>query len=72
MRKCYFCGSLKELKSIWMEECDVHEGHMEDCHHACCRHCYKDNELEDWEEHYEFWFNTDYNWESKKNHEVVS
>jgi len=67
MRKCYFCGSLKGLKRIWLEDdMELLMPDQETKYRACCRQCFKDNELDDWEELYEKWYQTDYHWKSKK------
>jgi len=56
MRKCYSCGTLKGLKQIWLEDDIENQMPWQDPkYRACCRQCFKDNELEDWEEHYENW-----------------
>jgi len=67
MRKCYFCNTTKGLKQIWLED-DI-EGLMpwqKEKYRACCRQCFRDNELDEYEKHYENWHRTDYHWKPKK------
>ena len=72
MRKCYFCGTLKGLKQIWLEDdIELQTFWQDKKYRACCRQCFKDNELEDWEEHYENWYQTDYNWKEKRSTVVI-
>ncbi len=41
MRKCYSCGETKNLKSIFIEDCDCHFDSFEKPeYHSVCKHCF--------------------------------
>ena len=43
MRKCYSCKEIKNLKSIFIEDCDCHddmEKILESPNHSVCKHCF--------------------------------
>lgn len=65
MKKCYFCGANKELKSIWYENDELNGEPYKN--HSCCNKCFFDNELENESlVTRENWHLYDYSWELKK------
>jgi hypothetical protein len=64
LKQCYFCKITKGLKAIYLED-DIEDGNSEKGR-CCCRQCYHDNELENYEENYKNWFLTDYHWQTKE------
>ncbi len=58
-KKCIFCNTTKDLKSIWYEE--------EDNLESCCFSCFNDtdNGLEGQPVGSSEWYSTNYNWENK-------
>jgi len=43
MRKCFSCSVTKNLKSVFIEDCDCHfDSFDQPLHHSTCRGCYSD------------------------------
>jgi len=52
MRKCFSCKETKNLKSIFIEDCDCHFDSFEKPeYHSVCRHCFFETCACDYDKH---------------------
>ena len=67
--KCYFCGTEKGLKSVWLDDDEADEGIRYD---SCCLDCYNDpdNAMDGSPIGSSEWYSTDYHWQDRSFNET--